>query len=54
MRVVYLVSGTEGEKDRNAYKEGKGSHRGHVRWLLILIFLDLDLLGDISMHAFAV
>ena len=43
MRVVYLMSGTQGEKDHNGYKEGKGSDRNHLRLLLILIFLDLEI-----------
>ena len=54
MRVVALMSGTQGEKAHNEYKEGKGIHRRHGGCLLILIYLDLELSGDISMHAFVV
>ena len=54
MWVVYLMSGTQGEKDQNAYKEGQCIHGKNVILLLILIFLDLDLWGDISMHGFDV
>ena len=30
MREVDLMSGTQGEKSHNSYKEGEGSHRSHV------------------------
>ena len=34
MEVVVLMSGAKGEEAHHLYKEGDGSHRGHVFRLL--------------------
>ena len=36
MRVVYLMSGAQCEKDHNAYKKGEGIHRSH--YLISIMF----------------
>ena len=35
MRVVALMSGAQGEKAQNAYKEGDGSHRIQVDYCYV-------------------
>ena len=54
MRVAPLLSGTQGVEAHQAYKEEDGKIIRHGFVLFILIFLDLDLSCDISMHDFSI
>ena len=40
MRVASLMSGTKGEEANKEYKEGDGSHIGHPKYFLCLVFHD--------------
>ena len=40
MRVESLMSGTRGEESHKTYTEGDGSHRGHSKYYLCLVFYD--------------